>query len=186
MSVRFPWTDIFILSLMHKYILMNKLFVVCLLLLSGSIFAQRSNVANINTIALWDLMPEKKSADSTILELNKTYSEHFTKMNTEIEALIYSYKNDEKATPAIKADIIKDIEARQARMENFKKEAEADLAKRREELLAPIRKKMQDAINAVAKKYKYDYVIDSSFGNIIYTKNPADDILDLVKKELGL
>lgn len=179
-------TDIFILSLIHQYVFMNKLLVVCLLLLSSTIYAQRSNVANINTIALWELMPEKKTADSTILELNKTYSEHFTKMNTEIETLIYNYKNDDKATPAIKADMIKDIEARQIRMENFKKEAEADLAKKREELLAPIRKKMQDAINTVAKKYKYDYVIDSSFGNIIYTKNPADDILELVKKELGL
>ena len=153
---------------------------------SLSLFSQKSNTANINTMLLWDLMPEKKSADSVLLQLNQSYSEHFSKMNQEIELLIANYKSDDKSTPAIKADLVKDIESRQTRMETFKKEAESDLTKKREELLAPIRKKMQDAINSVAKKNKYDYVLDSSFGNIIYAKNPADDILELVKKELGL
>lgn len=153
---------------------------------SLSLFSQKSNIANLNTMLLWESMPEKKSADSILMQLNQSYSEHFGKMNQEIEILITNYKADDKSIPAIKADMVKDIEARQSRMETFKKEAEADLAKKREELLAPIRKKMQDAINSVAKKNKYDYVLDSSFGNIIYAKNPADDILELVKKELGL
>lgn len=153
---------------------------------SLSSFSQKSVIANLNTMLLWESMPEKKAADSVLLKLNQSYSEHFGKMNQEIDLLITNYKSDDKSTPAIKADMVKDIESRQARMETFKKEAEADLSKKREELLAPIRKKMQDAINSVAKKNKYDYVLDSSFGNIIYAKNPSDDILELVKKELGL
>jgi len=162
------------------------LFIFVVLLTTNPLFSQKSIIANINTLALWEAMPEKKAADSILLQLNKSYSEHFNKMNQEIEVLIYNYKNDDKSTPAIKADLVKDIEGRQSRMENFKKEAETDLATKREELLAPIRKKMQDAINSVAKKNKYDYVLDSSFGNIIYSKNTGDDILELVKKELGL
>src|SRR5688572_26065093 len=128
------------------------------LFLNLTAFSQKSNIANINTMLLWESMPEKKSADSVLMQLNTSYSEHFSKMNQEIEILIANYKSDEKSTPAIKADLVKDIESRQARMENFKKEAESDLAKKREELLAPIRKKMQEAINSVAKKNKYDYV----------------------------
>lgn len=161
------------------------LFLLCFIL-PLSLLAQRSKIANINSMELWDLLPEKKKADSLILELNKTYSKHYNEQNQEIQVLIYNYQNDTTATPAIRADWAADIQNRQTRLENFKKEAETDLSKKREELLAPIKKKMQDAIDKVANKYKYDYVLDSSFGNIIFAKNDLDDILPLVKLELGL
>lgn len=166
---------------------MKKTGIIALLFLIGmNGNAQRSNVANINTLALWELMPEKKKADSMLLEVNKQYSEYYNKVNQEIQVMIVNYQNDTLTSPAIKADKASEIQNMQIRLDKFKKDAEADLAKKREELLAPIRQKMQDAINKVAKQYKYDYVIDSSYGNILYTKNSADDLIDLVKKELGL
>ncbi len=166
---------------------MKKSILVALLFLIGIYgIAQRSNVANINTLALWELMPEKKKADSILLEVNKQYSEYYNKVNQEIQVMIVNYQNDTASSPAIKADQAVEIQNMQVRLEKFKKDAEADLAKRREELLAPVRKKMQDAIDKVAKQYKYDYVLDSSFGNILFTKNSADDLIGLVKKELGL
>lgn len=149
-------------------------------------FTQRSNIAHISTAELWEMMPEKKAADSILIKMNKEYSDHFNKVNLEIQELINQYQADQSSAPAVKADMAMDIQNKQVRLENFKKDAEAELLKRREELLAPIRKKMEDAINKVAKKNKYLYVLDSSYGNIIYVQNPADNILDLVKKELGL
>ncbi len=165
---------------------MKKTALLLLLFIPLGLLAQRSKIANINTLELWELLPEKKAADSVVLELNKTYSKHFNDQSQEIQVLIYNYQNDTTATPAIRADLATDIQNRQIRLENFKKEAEADLSKKREELLAPIKKRMQTAIDKVAEKYKYEYVLDSSFGNIIFTKNDLDDILPLVKTELGL
>lgn len=165
---------------------MKNIAIIFLFFLPLGLIAQRSKIANINSMELWDLLPEKKKADSLILELNKTYSKHYNDQSQEIQVLIYNYQNDTTATPAIRADWAADIQNRQTRLENFKKEAEADLSKKREDLLAPIKKKMQDAIDKVANKYKYDYVLDSSYGNIIFAKNDLDDILSLVKVELGL
>lgn len=156
------------------------------LLISFIAFTQRSNIAHISTTELWEMMPEKKAADSILMKMNKEYSDHFNKVNLEIQALINEYQADQSSAPAVKADMAVDIQNKQVRLENFKKEAEAELLKKREELLAPIRKKMEDAINKVAKKNKYLYVLDSSYGNIIYVQNPSDNILDPVKKELGL
>lgn len=156
------------------------------LLISFIAFTQRSNIAHISTTELWEMMPEKKAADSILMKMNKEYSDHFNKVNLEIQALINEYQADQSSALAVKADMAVDIQNKQVRLENFKKEAEAELLKKREELLAPIRKKMEDAINKVAKKNKYLYVLDSSYGNIIYVQNPSDNILDPVKKELGL
>ena len=156
------------------------------LLISFIAFTQRSNIAHISTTELWEMMPEKKAADSILMKMNKEYSDHFNKVNLEIQALINEYQADQSSALAVKADMAVDIQNKQVRLENFKKEAEAELLKKREELLAPIRKKMEDAINKVAKKNKYLYVLDSSYGNIIYVQNPSDNILDPVKNELGL
>ncbi|MGY8988737.1 MAG: OmpH family outer membrane protein, partial [Flavobacteriales bacterium] len=54
-----------------------------------------------------------------------------------------------------------------------------------QELLQPILKKAQNAIDEVADKGKYTYILDSSAGLILYSKD-SEDILDKVKKELGL
>ena len=45
--------------------------------------------------------------------------------------------------------------------------------------------KAQNAIDEVAEKGKYTYILDSSSGLILYQKD-SENILDKVKKELGL
>jgi outer membrane protein len=49
--------------------------------------------------------------------------------------------------------------------------------------MAPITKKATDAIQAVAKENGYAYVINKEQ---LLVSPPADDILPLVKKKLGL
>ena len=62
---------------------------------------------------------------------------------------------------------------------------EIDLSNKEIELLQPIEEKATDAINAVAEKGKYTYILDSSSGILLYSKD-SENILDKVKKELGL
>ena len=63
---------------------------------------------------------------------------------------------------------------------------EKDLLKVKEDLYAPIRIKMQAAVDKVSENYQYDYIFDSSYGTIIYSKNKTDNIMDYVKSELGI
>ena len=53
------------------------------------------------------------------------------------------------------------------------------------ELLDPILRKAQSAIDEVAKDGKYTYILDSGSGALLYSKE-SEDILPKVKKELGL
>ncbi len=52
-----------------------------------------------------------------------------------------------------------------------------------QEKIVPLRTKAQEAINAAAKENGYAYVLDS---NSILVGPPGDNILNLVKKKLGI
>jgi outer membrane protein len=59
------------------------------------------------------------------------------------------------------------------------------LQKKQNELLEPMVKKAKKAIEDVAKESGYKQVLDTSSGSVLYN-DPADDILNLVKKKLNL
>ena len=64
-----------------------------------------------------------------------------------------------------------------------------ELESLRNELVAPIMEKVQNAINEVAQDGKFSYILDvgSGFPVILYNQGPgAHDITTLVKKELKL
>lgn len=63
------------------------------------------------------------------------------------------------------------------------KENEEKLANKQEELLLPLRKKVDDAIDAVAKDKGFSMVIDAS---VLHFKRDADDIENLVRAKLKL
>ena len=46
--------------------------------------------------------------------------------------------------------------------------------------------KAKNAIQKVAKEKGYSYVFDTSVGALLYWPEDSDDLLPLVKKELGL
>ncbi len=148
--------------------------------------AQRSNVAHINTNELWKLMPEKEIADSAVKELQKELSSYYQELLREYKKGALELQADSTMNELIKKEKMDALNALNNKLTKLEKSATGELNNKREELYKPIREKMEAAIATVAKKYKYDYVLDVSYGNIIYVKNEADNILDLVKKELGL
>ena len=61
--------------------------------------------------------------------------------------------------------------------------AQQEVLKKEQDLTDPIRKKVTDAIAAVAKEKGYNYVIDTSLGVTLF-ENPNDDITPFVKDKL--
>jgi outer membrane protein len=57
------------------------------------------------------------------------------------------------------------------------------LNEKQQVLLKPIHDKALDIINTVAKENGYTYILDAS---ALIVSPPADDILPLVKKKLGI
>ncbi|MCT4582356.1 MAG: OmpH family outer membrane protein [Flavobacteriales bacterium] len=147
----------------------------------------KSKVGYINTTQLWQAMPEKASADSTLSKMKTEFVGYYQQKQQQFELGVTGYKRDSASmSELIRKEKVDALLKEQESIKNFPKQADAELNKKKEELYAPIRQKMQKAIDAVAAENHYDYITDVSFGHIIYAKNTEDNILPLVKKKLGL
>lgn len=88
-------------------------------------------------------------------------------------------------TDAIKEAKVKEIQDLEKRIGEFQQKAQQDIGKKQEEVYAPVLKKAEDAVKAVAKENNIAYVFDSSKGVLIQFPD-GDNILPLVKKKLGI
>ena len=80
----------------------------------------------------------------------------------------------------------KKLEDLQANIQQFAQTAEQEMVKKKEELYMPIYTKAKTAINDVAKAKGYDYVLDSSEGLGVLVVQPSNDLMNDVKKKLGI
>lgn len=147
----------------------------------------KSKVGYINTTQLWQSMPEKAKADTSLVQMKREFLGYLQQKQQQFENGVATYKRDSSSmNELIKKEKIDGLLKEQEAIKKFPEQADAELNKKKEELYAPIRVKMQKAIDDVAAENNYDYITDVSFGHIIYAKNTEDNILPLVKKKLGL
>ncbi|OEK09170.1 hypothetical protein A8C32_10590 [Flavivirga aquatica] len=143
----------------------------------------QSKVAHINTQELIAAMPEAKAAQTQLETLGKTYE-------TDIKASITEYQNTAKqydAEASTKTDEENqkrglELQEKQQRIQQFRADAQKDLAKKEAELFKPIQEKAMKAINDVAKAQGFQYVLDRA--TLIVAE--GKDILADVKKQLGI
>ncbi|MGC4101350.1 OmpH/Skp family outer membrane protein [Ferruginibacter sp.] len=69
------------------------------------------------------------------------------------------------------------------RVQNYNQEAQDKAKQAAQTKFAPIQQKAMEAIKSVAKKSGYAYILDI---NSVLVGPPGDDILPLVKKEMGI
>jgi outer membrane protein len=137
------------------------------------------------------LMPESKQIESDL----KAYS---TQLETQLQAKYKDYqakgeayqKGAQTMTDVIRADKEKELMNLQSSIEEFQKNAEASLQKKQQALLEPAYKKMQKAIDDVAKENGITYIFNSDAGygtNAILLHAPeTDNVSDLVLKKMGV
>jgi outer membrane protein len=143
----------------------------------------QSKIAHINTQELIAAMPAAKAAQTELETLGKTYQ-------TDIQASITEYQNTVKqyeAEAATKTDEENqkrglELQEKQQRIQQFRADAQKDLAEKEAELFKPIQEAAMKAINEVAKEQGYQYVFDRA--SLIVAE--GKDILADVKKKLGI
>ena len=141
---------------------------------------------HINSQELLSLMPERTTAETSLQDYAKGLENQLMSMQTEYQSMVENYQNNEESYDDLtKQDKIAEIQGLEKRLTTFQQSAQASLQEKEQELLKPILEKAQNAIDVVAEKGKYTYILDSSAGFILYSKD-SEDILDKVKKELGL
>ncbi len=150
-------------------------------------FAQvKQKFGHIDSNELLKLMPGRDSATAKITAYSKTLETQLKGMQGELETKYNDYSaNKDNYTDLIKQTKEKELQDIQARIEAFQQSAQDDLEKKQNELLKPIIDKAKAAIEKVAKENQFTYIFDAGLGVLLYS-DPTQDILPMVKKELGL
>ena len=143
-------------------------------------------IAYVDFNSLVAAMPGVDSVKAKLQTYQKTLSDQLDAMRAEFENKYLEYQQGSSGmSDLIKQTKEKELQDLQGRIDAFQQKAQTDLQAKQTELLQPIVSKAKAAIKDVAKENKYTYVINAIEDIVLYSE-PADDILPLVKKKLGI
>jgi outer membrane protein len=165
--------------------IVTVLVVVMGLLMVGNTTKAQMKIGTISLAELIPTMPEYKKADTSMNEFQNALQQQYQDMVAEYQqqSTLLGSKDTAKYTAAqleLKRKTAQDL---LVKLQGWQQTASQMRDQKNQDLLVPIQKKAMDAIQAVAKENGYTYVISK---DQLLVSPPADDILPLVKKRLGL
>ncbi len=166
---------------------MKKLFTV--LAIGVSILATNTSTAQtkigyISTEDLISVMPEAKTADSALASYQEALQEQGGVYIMEYREKDSAFVKDSlKLTEAQKELRLNDLGTLYQKIQGWDRTMQQMIGEKQQTLAAPIRAKALENIQAVAKDNGYTYVLDA---NTLIVMPPADNILPLVKKKMGI
>jgi len=144
----------------------------------------QSKIAHINSNELLESMPEKATLATQVQAYAKKLETQLVAMSQEYEVKVQDYQKQQAVMmEATKQAKVKEITDLENRIQKFQMDAQQDLQNEESRLLQPLIDKLKKAINDVAAEKGYDYVLDTSLGVVLYSKD-SDNIMSLVKKKL--
>lgn len=168
---------------------MKKLFILIMALFTTLSFAQ-TKIAVVDLDRIASDLQEYKEAQQKLENLMKNWQATLDSMSLEYQKKLEDYKkqesimSEEKKT-AMQKEIIK-LEQDMVGFRQDKLGQKGELAKRQEELLAPIKKKISNVIEKVAKEEKISVVLDKAGDLVVLYADPALDltykVLDRLKR----
>lgn len=154
------------------------------LMASSAVHAQ-NKFGHINTDELLRQMPGRDSALVELENYARKLESQFVTMQNEFQQKYQEFLADSSESELIKQSRQRELQSLQERILDFQESAQEDLMRKEENLLRPIIEEARNAIEKVAKDHNYSYVFDTSTGILLYSE-PGDNLMSLVKKELGL
>lgn len=150
--------------------------------------ATPTKFGHMNFGNLLEELPESKKANETLTAFAKTFTVKGDSLGNKLQAdaTEFQRKYDEGAyTPVEAQKRYQELQQQQAELEAFEKDAQEKVAAKRDEMLNPILKKLDDAIKAVGKENGYAMIFDVGSGAALYAAE-SEDVTALVKKKLGM
>lgn len=168
----------------------KKVLLFAFLILGFSAIAQKvQKIGYIDMEYILENIPEYKEAQSKLNSKALTWQQNIEKQQKEIEAL-KSELNIEKAlmTKELILDKEEDIQIKTLELKKLQDSyfgVEGDLFLLRQQLVQPIQDLVYNAIQDIAVKRKYDFVLDKSTDLIMLYTNKQYDISELVIKSIS-
>lgn len=172
--------------------MLNKFIITLSALLLAGFVANAQNglkigIVNVETIVVE--LPEAKDADEKIRAAGQKFQDTLQALQTDLQTKLEDYqKQQSMMTPDQKQSTEQELQALNAQLMQYQQEKfgqSGELAIMREQFLGPIRKKVQDAIDKVAKEEKLDLVFDKSAGSLRYSLDKYDitfKVIDTLKR----
>lgn len=160
--------------------------VVLSLLCIGNISMAQAKIGYIDAETILLLTPEAAKIDSLIqLYQRDTVGKEYMSLLQQYQYKDSLYRGDSanKIPPAVKDQYKKDIDELTQTLQNWQQIASQAVQNKQNQLLAPVMRKIQDAIQAVAKERGYTYVVSRE---AIIIAPDADNMLPAVAKKLNI
>ena len=149
----------------------------------------QARIGIVNSQQLFDLMPEKASAEAQLKVLSDNFHTEYLMLQRDFDKKYADYQvvaADASMPEAIKERRVQELQESDKKMREFERRAADEIAARREALTKPVTDKIQAAIRTAGEQGAFDLVLDTAVTPVAYTGRNTVDITPIVKKLLGL
>ena len=155
------------------------------LLVANNHLQAQTKIGFINLSELIQAMPEYKKADTALVDYSNALNQQFEDYQKEFKEKdsLLSSKDTAKYTKAqlqLKRNSLGEL---YVKLQGWQQQAGQLYQKKQQDLIAPIQSRAVETVQNVAKENGYTYVFSKE---ALFVSPPADDLLPLVKKKLGI
>ena len=165
---------------------MNKKFIAILFLMAPlAIFAQK--FGHLNSADIMQAMPEYKTAQTELQNLEKQYTNELQMMESELAKKSDAYEKEKATLPANIAQRREaELQDLYGRMQQYYQESQQQLAQASQEKMNVLVEKITKAIKEVGAAGGYLYIFDTSSGIPYISETLSTDVTAAVKTKLGI
>ena len=170
--------------------MLKKIALAIMFILPMSVSAQTLKFGHVVSNEIITAMPEFAKAQADLQALEKKYTEEIQRTSEEFNKKYQEYQQ------AVQKDSLpqniaerrqKELQDMMQRSEQFQQEAQQNMQKAQTDLMAPISKKVDEAIKAVGEAEGLTYIFDLARTAIPYDNEKTSiNVTPLVKTKLGL
>ena len=165
---------------------MNKKLIAILFLMAPlAIFAQK--FGHLNSADIMQAMPEYKTAQTELQNLEKQYTNELQMMESELAKKSDAYEKEKATLPANIAQRREaELQDLYGRMQQYYQESQQQLAQTSQEKMNVLVEKITKAIKEVGVAGGYLYIFDTSSGIPYISETLSTDVTAAVKTKLGI
>ncbi|MBO5699993.1 MAG: OmpH family outer membrane protein [Bacteroidales bacterium] len=168
---------------------MKKVLIIAVAMLFASLQASAQKVGYINTEKILSAIPEYKSAQAQLENLGNQYSQKIESEYAKIEAMYQNYQQQKGTLSAqARAQRENEIISREQTVKELQKTyfgQDGLMQKKSEELLNPLKERVDAAIKKIAENGNFMIIFDTSLMQGVAYARESDDLSGLVIKALG-
>lgn len=164
---------------------MKKLLLAFVVLLGlGSAAVAQTKVGHVNSAVVWDTLPSTTVAEGKMQEFQKALATEMKDLEANINKLYAEYQemmnSPEPPSTVLRQMKEQKIQTKEAEYQQRQQSIQYEIQAFQAELEGPIIERIKKAVSIVAKREKYNYIIDVN--NALYVSE-GNDITDAVVVE---